>query len=500
MLIKTTELSWKLKYDINKFKVEGTKIFDVGSFQNLTSINSEDLYSAITENKDIYEIFSESIITDADFVYMANLEDPNFLDKFKKSITSLINDKKTNLKFIDIIACNYIEFRVPWNIQNEKCDFSMKKAIEWIRELKEKNLYRDNDYILMINTIENILSSDKLSIGDLVVIEDMLEPYGYVRWKYSDIMLGYKIFNGHKYIFSECIREPKTIINCYYKHIKDYIPIDITLVDRKKNNNIKYSLYLYPYYTNNWYKILKSYKKFVDDKDDFFKKFNSLRYRPLLAKVDFILHMKRHRYLDNIEISRIENNFRKTLSKDYRGKHLKDLRTIFQQELDLESKILVDYFRENFKQNSYMYNIIEDTLNIDMNKIDVDRLEYLNDKGVSCPFSRNMLPVENIADDDVLGYLYSISDRILYDRDFFVRCISSISGDNMVGVVNKYFSNIKARYMYMIRNRDKILVKGDFTEDDIKWFINNNGVSINNSFLYVFNEVDMKKIQLYLLF
>ena len=498
MLIKTTELSKKLRYDINKFKVDGTKIFDIGSFQNLIPINADELYSAIAENKDMYETFPGSIITDADFVYIANLEDPYFMDKFKQSITRLISDTKNNLKFIDVIACNYIDFRVPWNIETEKCDFSVRKAIKWIRDLKDKNLYNDNDYIIMINIIENMLSSDKLSIGDLVVIEDMLEPYGYVRWKYNDIMLGYKIFNGNRYMFSDCIKEPKTVINCYYKHIRDYIPIDITLVDKKRNDG-KYSLYLYPYYTNNWYKILKSYKKFADNKEIYFSEFNSLKYRPLLAKVDFIMHMKKHRYMDNMEISRVENNFRKILGKDYNRKTLKDLRDIFQQELNIESKVFVDYFRQNFKRNSYMYDIIEDTLNMNMSKIDVERLEYLNDKGIICPFSRNMLPIEDVSGDNVMEYLNNISDRILFDRDVFTECISKIAGDNIVEVVNKYFLRIRARHMYMIRNKGRILVKGDFTQNDVRWFISNNGVSINNSFLYVFDEVDIKKIQLHML-
>jgi hypothetical protein len=500
MLIKTRELVKRLKYDMNNFKIDGSKIFDTGSFQNLVAIETRDVVSAILEKKNIYEIFPSSIITDIDFMYIVDMKTDGFVDRLKKSITKLVNDDKTNLKFIDIIACSYADFKVPWDIETERCDFSLTKSREWITQLKEQPLYNDAEYINSLKIIEDILYGEKISIGDLAKIEDIIEPYTYVRWKYEDIMEGQKIFNRRKYYFSECVKQPDTIINCYYKYNGDYISMDIGLVDKNEKN--KHVLRLYPYYTNNWYKILKSYKKYVTDKDLYFSKFNTLKYRPLLAKVDFILHMKKHKYISDKEIRKIENNFRKILGENYSDKNLVELRKIFYEQLNRESKIFADYFRERLKNNSFLNDISEETLNVDITEIDVSTLEELNESGVLCPFSKSIFIWEKLNKDNVEDYLKNISRRMLFDFDFFSRCVKDVCERNslrLVDVVNTHFFHIKARYIYMVRMKGKILLKGDFGEDDFEWFINNNGVSINNNFMFAFDEKDLKKLQLYML-
>ena len=95
-------------------------------------------------------------------------------------------------------------------------------------------------------------------MGDLIDVQEILDRYNTIKWFLPDIKKGVKNIKGTTYVLlDELKKEVGPILNSIYT-----VSVDIGLVDKRYRQPIWSRMY--KYYTENWYKILKSYKKLIN--------------------------------------------------------------------------------------------------------------------------------------------------------------------------------------------------------------------------------------------
>lgn len=388
--------------------------------------------------------------------------------------------KRTNkFFFIHINAGMYTEFKLPWKIDEDGgCKFKLKKTKKWFVDFKNKSLVPDN----ISKYIEDKLNKNYLRLRDLIDIENVLLPYSQIIWKQEDIRKGYKEVRNNRYILLDIMKTETPVLEFVY-HYKDeeqngFCLIDIGLVDKKYKSEPTQKMY--KYYTEDWYKILKTYrwKLKEEEKQEYFDVMKNIELLIALKyQVEMLIKLKYYTILTQDNINIITRNL---------VKHLKSNGIVYNNDNDakneLENKInkylekYVEYFRIKLKseyQTEYLlwYNRgLESQI-----PTTIEELKLRKKRGIECPFF--------ILDWDAYKIVSELSLRILFNVETMIDCFLQVSKE-MDKSINEIIETVgKNNLSLNILEKEKIILYDD-----------NNKIGE-----YLYSEFILKKLQTYVL-
>jgi len=234
-----------------------------------------------------------------------------FNQNLLKIIHNIIIKNKNNsspFTFIHLIVGKYIEFKLPWILDNEGgIYYDQEKTKQWFFNIKELVPVKLSD------CIEKKIFSSEISIKELIDIENSLFEYSNILWEQNDILKGYKYVRGILYNLLDEMKLEIPVMEYVYCYNNQYINVDVALYDRR----YKVEPYgkMYKYYTNNSYKIMKIFRWKIDPlyKEEYFdtmKKvevFVSLKYQiNTIEKI--LLHHSKRQLKEKIKMEFILNN------------------------------------------------------------------------------------------------------------------------------------------------------------------------------------------------
>jgi hypothetical protein len=434
MLIKTRDFVKKLnshlyQYSFNKKMPLVLK----GSFHNTHFISDIDFTSYVYFNEKFIEILIRKI---------ENLRD---------------------FKFIYLNAGIDVDFKTPWVIYPEwGCDFDILRIQEWLHNFKIKKLIPSDSY----DEIYEILTKKKLTLGDLIDVQDILDNYNTIKWFLKDIKKGVKIIRGHTYILLEELkRDSGPVLNSLYIHGDDIVSVDVGLVDKRYKHQIWSRMY--KYYTSNWYRILKSYKKTISkDYDVEYKKvLSTLEYdNALIAQSNLLNSLMKYKVVSQDRINYVAQDLQTRLENhNIKDKNLKNVVLILQKKLDKKAKPYVDYFLDKLthygKIQTYMRLRLTEIANIPTS---TKTLKKRRKEGIECPFFAS----------DIDQYINNISTRLLLNQKKLLKCLKEEKPDNkeLYQFVKETFNNSPMSRLFLQSDKSKNLlyIRGSFINSDTK--------------------------------
>jgi hypothetical protein len=296
------------------------------------------------------------------------------------------------------------------------CFFKPNIVIDWFNNIKVSQTTREY--------IHSKLYSPKLRIRDLIDIENILQPYTDIIWDKNSIKHKFQIINNRKFYLLDAIKSNVSVLKFIYHYQNYYIPIDIALVDRKYKNSIPQRMY--KYYTQDYYKILKSYRgKIIGYK--YISEYNNIisQITVLIAvqyQLGFIITVLKNKLLSISEINRLIYNLC-TILFTYGIKCSSDLNLIKFQVYNYVNNTLSKYV-------SYFTNVLlpHDKLKYSLNikrgiesQIPTDFLTMQSrlDIAVLCPFfPTNMTEFK---------LLTSLSHRLDIHSETLIQCFSTVA-------------------------------------------------------------------------
>ena len=424
-------------------------------------------------------------ISDIDFTAYVH-----FNEKFIQILIHKINRSK-DFKFIYLNAGTDINFKTPWVIYPEwGCDFDIIKAKQWFVEFKSKNLIPPKSY----NEIVKILNKKKLLLGDLIDIQEILDQYNTIKWFLPDIINGTKTVNNHKYVLLDELRKDTgPVLNSIYIDGNNIVSVDIGLTDKKYKHPIWSRMY--KYYTENWYKILKSYKKLIskDYSKEYYKTLKIFEYdNALLAQVELLNSLMKYKVVPQTSVNYIAQNLHKNLDKiGITSRDLKHISEILSKRLNTAAKPYVNYFMDKLTHVSKIktYKRIRLTEVSQIGTTDKILMQRRKD-GILCPFFES----------DVEEYIKTLATKLLLNNKKFRECLIQLSKqdnkpfDKFVKDIF-YNSPISRLFLQSEDSKNKIYVRGALINDDDILFYK---IGQKGSGYYIFDQKYRKRLQIYL--
>lgn len=472
MIIKTQDFVTKLNNNLHQISFDKNKPLVLkGSFNRVTYISDIDYTAYVHFNDGLIKILSRKLKNLKDFI------------------------------FIYLNAGTDINFKVPWIIYSGKsgptkrCDFDLNIVLEWYDNFKKRKaseVVSDIDF----KKIDKILSNNDLTLGNLIDIEEILGKYGTIRWFLPDIEKGVKYIGEHKYILlDEIIKDDSPVAQYLYMAGKnEYVAIDVGLVDNKVKK--PYLTDRYQFYTKNWYKIFKDYKKIISK--DYEQEYYNIRknfefINSLLAQILVIQTIEKYKLLSSSQTLPILVDLQTNLSKvDIKTDISTDkIELILKKKLNDMSKPYIDYFFDKLTYVGKLETMSTMRL-MRISNIPTDKQTLLDRKnnGLICPF------FEGETDE----YINSLSVKLLISEDEVKKCLEKISKKENISVldiITKYFKNIPANRLFIQDKQDKLILRGALKDIDYET-IGQLGKSIDSNFL-IFDIKYKKLLQIYLL-
>lgn len=194
-----------------------------------------------------------------------------FSETTHTEIYQMLNNLRNNpnSKFLFMyLGCGWIKQYVPpWEIDDKGgCIFNLQEAIEWVYILEEKEMIPKES----IDAIKAILvDKDRLIIKNLITIRNIVKEYGELKWNEEDIERGYIEYSSshiplERYNLVDLLKNYNGILEFIYApapqsgNNNDYISVTTSLMDH--NYPIDKFKAFWPFYTSNYYDIIKSIK------------------------------------------------------------------------------------------------------------------------------------------------------------------------------------------------------------------------------------------------
>jgi hypothetical protein len=462
MLIKTKEFVHRLNSRLYQYSFNRKIPLSLkGSFQNTSFISDIDFTS---------------------YVY--------FNDKFIEILINKIERLK-DFKFIYLNAGIDHDFKIPWVIYPEHgCNVDIIKIKEWFVDFRLKNLIPLEEY----EKIYDILYKDKLIIGDLIYIQDILQKYDTIKWFLQDIKKGVKVIRGHTYnLLEELKQDSGPVLNSLYIDNDDIVSVDIGLVDKRYKRQIWSRMY--KYYTENWYGILKGYKKVIskDYEIEYNNVLSTLQYdNALMAQASLLKSILTYNIVDNKLINKLGTDLHNRLEKDnIKEKRLDDVVSIIKKKLNDTAKPYVDYFLDKLTH----YGKIKIYMNLrltELSKISTSTENLIKRKqdGIECPFFES----------DTYQQIDNISIRTMLNKNIFLKCMEKQKpADTLLSQFIKdiFYTSPVYRLFLQINKIEKVIyVRGAITHTD-SIVLEKFGVRLNEQ--YICNIKYTKRLQIYLL-
>ena len=413
-----------------------------------------------------------------------------FNDTFIKILIHKIKNLK-DFRFMYLNAGSYDDLKVPWVIYSEGgCDFNLENTKIWFNHFKLQNIIRIDSY----DQIERILNKKFLIIGDLIDIQEILDGYKTIRWFLPDIIKGTKTVRKHTYVLLEELKiEEGPVLNGVYIDGRDIVSVDIGLVDKRYRQPIWSRMY--KYYTENWYKILKSYKKLIskDYENEYRKVMSTLEYdNALLAEANLLNNLMKYNVVGQDGINYVAQDLKKNLEKEgIKTFDLKEVVNILTTRLNNKSKPYVDYFLDKLEYYGKIKTYQRLRLT-ELAKILTSRKKLVERRkgGIECPFFES----------NIDQHINNIASRLMVDQDKWYRCLRKVSksqGKELdIFVKEMYNKSPVSRLFLQNISKDKIYIRGALTNQDTEVL----GKIVENKRNYLSCDSKyMKRLQIYLL-
>jgi hypothetical protein len=478
--------------------------------------------------------------------------------KFKQNLIDKLRLIGTSLYFffVYVRAGIDVDFILPWKIYTNMCDFDMDKTESWYKDFKSKNLVSLDVY----KSIEDILNKPKLCLRDLIKIEYILKEYSSIKWFFQDIVDGEKTIKGRKYSFVKSLinAEETPMIQYIYKsnsvEFVEFVGVEEYLVDKKYYKYIENNMY--QYYMSDWYKILKSYKRWIGN--DYYSEYIKVIKKTevnsvLLSMVNLIELMNKYKYVG--DEGNVERELRLNLEdmdiETYAS--LDEVRKFLEHELNSFSERYVQYFLDKLTNDGKIEKKLR-LKDINIGKICVTLQRSVTrsvglwpaqrSKGAypkesasegnevsegglwPAQRSKGAYPKESASEtrsvseggnevsegkrgaypgegvyrelnEKIYNYINYIGDRIMIDNNKFRYCLEEIGGDLFIELVNSYMDK-KVNNMFLKINKfGNVVVRGVFRPDDDDFFNSLNGDKMGD--YYILDGSLKTELQKYLL-
>lgn len=451
--------------------------------------SSKLLYDKFKKDKKIPSI-APSFITDLDFKLTIN---PSYTNT---SIYNFIN-LCTNNSFLFLSIKTYKNnFSLPWSLPNDINNLSYiyhKKSVNsWLNTLHSFQIPIDT-----ISNIKNILNKESISIKDLIYIERIITPFITIEWSLEDIKSGTKIVDDIKYNFKQSLENDMKngyfkLIDCLYSFNNMYVKCDITIIiDTYKK--IKGKRELYKFFTDDWYRILKSdyknnlivnfYTKTTNPKLLSYKNdLSSLKcIGSSLSQFQILQDLIKYYPIDNDSFNIYLDNFKAFIDistnkswDDYESELNDSLLSFSKQFLIKHFNILS--FSGNKRFSTFFY--------IKNNNI-ISNISPINTSITSSSIiTKNKTPF--------------LADRLNIDVKQLNDCLSkSISSPDILDYYNHLSRPLDHLYIYKNSQNSLFYLNGFFSENDIKFLLSNDIIDeslINDNILLGPVKIDTKKL------
>ena len=379
-----------------------------------------------------------------------------------KIIYNIINKNKNHespFTFIHLIVGKYKEFVLPWNIDNiGGCEYDREKVTSWFFEFASKNLVPTN----ILENIQKKIFSHEIKLSNLIEIENDLYFYSDIIWTPNDIRKGFKIIRNIRYDLLTEMKNETPVMEYIYKYGYRYINVDFALTDR--NYRSEPTSKMHPFYTNNWYKIMKLFrwKLYNKDKQEYLstmkqvEKIIAIIYQ--INTIENILFHNNTRYLNerinmNILVNKIEDN----LSDDLIAIGINDMNNINEKlhtKINDILKYSIEYFSEKLKIKDkklfkkYIKRGIQSQIPVTPNIINIRK-----SIGIKCPFF-----TQDIEEYDKLSEL---AIRLCIPQDKMFDCYFRIAKNNnkkLDVLVEETYPN---NNLSIIIDNDKIILRNN---------------------------------------
>ena len=412
-----------------------------------------------------------SIITDIDFQSMVYFSD-SLIDRLLSIFDTIRNPYKygdyQKFYFMNFKCGIYDGFELPWKITpNGGCEFDPEKVDTWFDNFKKQNLVPKE----IIDYMGKRLNGKEISLKDLSEIELKLESYMYIIWTEEDIKRRYIEKNNKRYdIIDQMKKSSLCVIKYLYRYnyidettgksITDFCLVDLGMVgiDHKKN---PFFQQMHFYYAEDWYKVFKSYKFFVEDeyKEDYKNVMKGLEiYSALYNRVKMISKIIKYNLLPrekNLILFLMDDCrfYMDKIGMDYKGKRPEELDHLLYDMMRNYTKQYLDFFRSKIKPNKKLeYNVYYDRgIYATNKKLSKDDLKKRYNEGNHCPFFD--------IDVDDFNMIYSLSERLLLDSKNVIKCLSEL-GEKMNMTIHDILSEtVKSNNYYILSSEGKLLLK-----------------------------------------
>lgn len=324
--------------------------------------------------------------------------------------------------FMYMSVGKYDGYEVPWNIdESGDCDYNPEKVKVWWEEFKNTNLIPKD----IKNYIFSKLFSDNMRISKLIDVENALHPYAEILWTENDIRKGFIDNNGKRYYLLHEMKTETPVLEYIYNYQNnEYVSIDVGLVDKKFA--IPPIGKMYRYYTQDWYKIMKSFRWKIptNKRTDYFKVMNEITILiSLKHQLNLIQKLIKHKILSSQRINDFLNATYTELNKlsiNYKGKQLNEIENYLYEEVNkkLENNVLV---YANKIQDPERKKILNRLIRGAQAQIPVmqDQLLIRHRAGIQCPFFAVEL--------NEYEKLTALAMRLDINVDLVVNCFSQIA-------------------------------------------------------------------------
>lgn len=423
------------------------------------------------------------ILSDIDLNQKPNLTSPGVLIRIKDIIDKTNpSTKSANMpfSFIRFYLGTIKGYEPPWIYdQFGNCEFNLSGIPGWLEKIK---LIVPDD---ILNSINEILFKDSISLRDLVKINDIMKKYTSITWINEDIQRGYKIVLGIKYDLDYLLinTKSKIVAKFIYKYdntngldiynlAQDYLLVDLSL-----NQTTGDLISLEYYYLDDTSYKFKSLKRYLpaDLVKTYREEFgDSAGYLTTIGtRLDLLEKIERYNTNEKIMPFIEFNNLRKNLdyfaeNQGY-AKYNPDFKQQSIKEMDKNVQDLIKNIREglfriykekivNKKDEFYYYILRGQEANLQISKFLINqRLS----NGIKCPFF--------FLQGQDLKILINLSLKFKFDPIKFVYCINNLA--NITGFDSSdIFNQINYESFSLIENENGLF---DFYENKLLLASNN---------------------------
>lgn len=157
--------------------------------------------------------------------YVTDIDVTNYVKNIDvNTVQKIVSSVDENIIFI-YLTCGTDKRFTNFNNDINK----MKKAIEILHSSNQISDYRKDKLLNKLN--------EPITVNKLIIVETFLKPFSKIRWTKDEVISGEKkLIAGDTKKLMEVMKDNESIMHFFIKWNQYYIPVDIALVDKQREN------------------------------------------------------------------------------------------------------------------------------------------------------------------------------------------------------------------------------------------------------------------------